>query len=82
MGRALYGGEGGGGAQKGCMGCWRSVAVEKDKGSTLGSIPTAAPGAQRPQPHTVGPKGGGERGDGEAECVHTHCTRTRAHTWL
>lgn len=53
MGRALSRG----GPQKGCMGCWRSVAVEKDKGSTLGSIPTAAPGAQRPQPHTVGPRG-------------------------
>lgn len=61
--------------------------MEKDKGSAWGSIPTAAPGTQRPQPRTVGPWGekGVGRGEGEAVCAHplhahpcTHVALTKA----
>lgn len=54
--------------------------MEKDKGSAWGSIPTAAPGTQRPQPRTVGPWGEKGVGRGEGEAVCTPIARTPVHT--
>lgn len=78
MGRALSRG----GATKGLHGVLEKRGCGKRQRQHIGIDPNRCPGRPTsPTPH-CGAKGGGERGDGEAECVHTHCTRTRAHTWL